>query len=369
MSLSARLERLGYGIAGIAVRGEEAVEMALRLDPLLILMDIQLRGEMDGIQAIEAIRGRRDIPFIYLTAHSDPATLRRAKATRPSGIILKPFEERELETQIELALYRHETDRRLREQREMLRVTLSSIGDAVITTDTAGRITFCNPAAETLTGWRSQEAQGRPVGDILRIVDVRGGDIGESPVSMVIRTGATVAASDDRILIRKDGRNLSINSSGAPIRDEKGDLLGVVLVLRDITARKEAENALLESEQRLRLFVEHAPVALAMFDRDMRYLVASRRWLADYGVGGRELAGLSHYEVFPEIPERWKEVHRLALGGEVIRAEADRFDRADGSVQWVRWEVRPWRDRSGRIAGTMIYAEDITELRRSLRGE
>lgn len=106
-------------------------------------------------------------------------------------------------------------------------------------------------------------------------------------------------------------------------------------------------------------FVEQAPLGMAMFDTDMRYLAASRRWLSDYCVAG-PVTGQSHYEVFPEIPERWKEIHRRALGGEVLKAEEDRFDRPDGTVQWLRWEVRPWRNTNGTIGGIIIFSEDVT---------
>ena len=101
--------------------------------------------------------------------------------------------------------------------------------------------------------------------------------------------------------------------------------------------REKAAEVLHKSEGRLRLFIEHAPASLAMFDREMRYLSVSRRWLHDYNLGERDLSGISHYEVFPEIPEYWKGVHRRGLAGEVLSADADRFDRSDGSVQWLRW--------------------------------
>jgi diguanylate cyclase (GGDEF)-like protein/PAS domain S-box-containing protein len=115
-------------------------------------------------------------------------------------------------------------------------------------------------------------------------------------------------------------------------------------------------------QQLLRLFIDQAPVAIAMFDRDMRYIATSRRWLADYGLGDRDLRGMSHYEVFPDLPERWREVHRRALAGEVVSASDDRFERADGAVRWLHWEVRPWYGEL-EPGGIIVFSEDVTERR------
>ncbi len=126
-----------------------------------------------------------------------------------------------------------------------------------------------------------------------------------------------------------------------------------------VVGRAHAERA--ASEERLRLFVDSAPAAIAMLDRDMRYLAVSRRWLTDYGLGDGNVIGRSHYEVLPDLPERWKVVHQRCLRGEVETCDRDSFRRADGAVEWVRWEMHPWHAASGKIGGLLVSSERITE--------
>lgn len=123
--------------------------------------------------------------------------------------------------------------------------------------------------------------------------------------------------------------------------------------------------ALSESQARMQQLIDLPHAALAMFDRDMRYLAVSRRWCDDYGLGDRAILGRFHYEIFPEIDQRWKDVHRRGLAGEVVTAEEDPFVRQDGSAQWLRWEVRPWYAADGSVGGVVIFSEDITESRKS----
>jgi PAS domain S-box-containing protein len=130
----------------------------------------------------------------------------------------------------------------------------------------------------------------------------------------------------------------------------------------DFIERSRADEDLRESEERLQLFVEYAPIAIAMFDRHMRYLVASRRWLTDYGLEGQDIVGRSHYEIFPEVPARWRDIHGRCLGG-IEAAGEDPFD-LDGSRQWLRWEIRPWKRTNGELGGIVIFTEDITERKR-----
>ena len=142
-----------------------------------------------------------------------------------------------------------------------------------------------------------------------------------------------------------------------------------LVLINDVSERLRAERALREHEARLRLFIEHAPVALAMFDRDMRYLAASRRWQDDYGLGHHPLDGRCHYEVFPEIGARWRELHQRGLQGEALNCEAERFVRQDGRVQWLRWTIHPWRDDQGDVGGIVIFTEDISERKRTEAGQ
>ena len=147
---------------------------------------------------------------------------------------------------------------------------------------------------------------------------------------------------------------------GEPVRDAGGAVVELRGMLQDITAAKEAQRALRDSEEQLRSFIRFAPAALAMFDRDMRYLAVSQRWLEDFRLGERNIIGDYHYEVFPEITEEIKAVHRRAMAGEVVRKDEDCFVRQDGSRQWLRWETRPWHDRDGAVGGILVFTEDIS---------
>jgi len=172
--------------------------------------------------------------------------------------------------------------------------------------------------------------------------------------------GETQRVEEDRY-DRANGAVEWIRWQITPWRSDDGVVGGIVIYYEDITERKLAEAALSESRNLLQLFIDRAPAALAMFDREMRYVAVSRRWLEEYSLAGSEIIGHSHYEIVPDIPERWKEAHRRGLAGESLRADEERFDRADGTVQWIRWEVIPWRTADGPVGGIVLFAEDITE--------
>lgn len=159
----------------------------------------------------------------------------------------------------------------------------------------------------------------------------------------------------------KNGTYRWILARGSVIKDASGRSIKMMGSHIDITERKRVESDLYESEEKLRLFIDHAPAALAMFDRQMRYIAASRRWMLDYGLGDKSLIGRSHYDVIPEIPDTWKAAHQRGMEGEVVQAEEEAFMRMNSDIQWLFWEVRPWRKNDGTVGGIVIFTADRTE--------
>ncbi|MGD9374733.1 MAG: response regulator [Anaerolineae bacterium] len=297
LELEDRLRLLGYTVAGIVASGEAAIARAQETQSDLVLMDIRLRGGMDGVEAAGEIRRRWGIPVIYVTAYADDQTLQRAKRTEPYGYIIKPFEERELHTTIEMALYKHQMEARLRESEEWLSTTLRSIGDAVIATDGQQRVSFLNPVAETLTGWTQPEALGQAVSQVFVVscsaeqgarqsrLDSKRGRGHPEPVARAaedsegasasalgqLRRGArsgqedsagnqlrsdgidqemvagwldrvlddgSVVHADNCTLEALDGGGVPVDLTIAPIQTEGEPVRGAVLVFRDVTERQ-----------------------------------------------------------------------------------------------------------------------------------
>jgi PAS domain S-box-containing protein len=254
-----------------------------------------------------------------------------------------------------------ESDRAARDLRESegrYRALVESSADAIFVNE-GGRITYANPALLRIIGADAPEQViGKTPFDILHPDDhARAG----ARIRMLHETREPLPFVEFRFL-KRDGTPVDVEVSGAPF--EQRGALAVHVTARDISERKRAERVLREREEQLRTFVDHVWAPIAMLDRDMRYIHISRRWLTDYRLGDRNVIGLSHYEVFPEIPERWRAAHRRCLAGAVERCEEDRFERADGSVQWLRWEIQPWRQADGMVGGIAMFTEDITARKR-----
>ncbi len=238
------LENLGYTVPCVVASGKDAIPKAETHRPDLVLMDVRLKGEMDGIEAAYQIYSRFDIPVIYLTAYADESVVERAKQTTPFGYIIKPFKDEELRSSIEIALFKHNMEKELKAREAWLFTTLKSIGDAVITTNTKGYVTFMNPTAESLCGWTQKEAWGKPLEDVFNVIDADTGKAIEDPVSRVLTEGVTITLSANLTLISKGGTRISVSNSLAPIKNDKGNILGGVLVFKDTTEQKKMEDDL-----------------------------------------------------------------------------------------------------------------------------
>jgi len=255
------LTSLGYVVTADVCSGAEAIKTAGETHPDLVLMDIRLEGDMDGVEAATEIRARFDIPVVYLTAYSDDETLERAKITEPYGYIIKPIQDRELQTTIEISLYRHEMEGKLRESERWLATTLRCIGDGVITTDTDGHVRSMNPVAEALTGWRVGEALGRDVADIFAVLDEGTRERVENPIRRVLQSGVALGLTS-HFLRDQCGGETPIDDSTAPIKDDKGNMVGVVLAFHDVTERKQAEQVLRETANQLKGLLNAIPEVL-----------------------------------------------------------------------------------------------------------
>lgn len=261
-NLQSKLEDLGYSVLALAHSGEEALEKMAGHHPDLVLMDIQLAGEIDGIETAAHIRERFGIPVIFLTAYADEETLQRAKITEPFGYILKPFTIRELRANIEMALYKYQMERKLRESERWFATTLRCLGEAVITTDTLGTIIFMNSAAETLTGWPATEALGQNISKVFIIYEAKTQASIQNPINQILQNKTV----DDLVgysttLVVKNGLETSIDYHTTRIIDDQGVIIGAVLIFQDITERRRAEEMLLASEKLASLGMLAAGVA------------------------------------------------------------------------------------------------------------
>jgi PAS domain S-box-containing protein len=239
--IKACLEHLGFKVVGIAASGVEAIEKAKTLLPNIILMDIRLEGEMDGTQAAQQIWQQLQIPIIYSTGYSDQATVDRATATEPFGYILKPIKERDLYVAIKTALQRHGLETRLKEREQWLTTILKGIADGVIVVDAQGQVRFLNLAAEVLTGWQQHEACNQPISKIFTPLDEQTQVPIFDLVTEVLQTGQPVQLIEPLLLVSKNGKTTPVADSIAPFRDEQGTITGAVVVFRDFTPHRLAQ--------------------------------------------------------------------------------------------------------------------------------
>lgn len=351
--LADKLGHLGYDVIGSTPRGEEAVSIASRFRPDIILMDIRLQGRMDGVEAAACIHNDCHLPVIYLTAHRDPVTLERAKVTEPFGYLTKPFDESELETAIVIARAKHQAEQRLRESEERFRALTEATFDAIVMHE-HGRALEVNQSFLTLLGYPRDEVIGRHVLDLVVAAD------SFATVAERLITGSEEPY--EAALIRKDGHRLVVE-----IRARNVTFLGRrvrVASLRDISDRKAAEQALHENRERLALALEAA--RLGTFDWNVH--TGETIW-SEYHY---RLLAYQPGEVNPSVaawqqrvhPDDWHAVaaqlNQTLDEGEEYHAEY-RVCWPDGQVRWHLARGRFLLSADGRADRLLGIVMDISE--------
>ncbi len=264
----------------------------------------------------------------------------------------------------------------LQETLTLQNAVLNSSNYMIIATDPQGTIISFNKAAERNLGYQSEEVIGKTTPVMFhdaKEIAQRAKEL-SAESKEIVEPGFEVFVYNSRsnqveecewTYVRKDGSRFPIKLSVTTLRNEKGEITGFLGIGSDITKEKLGERALRESEARLREFVKHTPAAVAMLDSQLRYVMTSQRWLTDYHLGQQNIIGRSHYDVFPDIPQRWKDLHQRGLNGEILKCEEDLFKREDGSKEWLRWEIRPWLNNRGKIGGVIFFTEVITDRKQT----
>ena len=373
------LKSLGYGVCAVVSSGEAAMQKAAEAHPDLALIDMMLAGDIDGIAVAQQMRARFNIPVVYLTAYVDQRLLQRAQIAEPFGYVLKPFAERRLHLNIEIALYRHEMERRFKESEQWFSTILRSIGDAVIATDENGRVQFINSVAEDLTGWQQQEAFGKDLGEVFNVISEETDIPIQTHIMEALQSGIIIGLAEPNILAARDGKKTPIDYSAAPIRNDKKNTTGVVLVFRNITRRKEAEEALrltadaLQSQTRiLQSILDSMGDGVIVADETGKFLF--------FNPEAEGLIDIAMDTMLNELPEKYG----LFLPDTItpfppddfpltraIRGEfsdnVEMFIRNEKVPQGVYIEVagRPLQDESGKRRGGVIVFRDVTERKRT----
>ncbi|MDZ8186164.1 MAG: response regulator [Nostoc sp. ChiSLP02] len=352
--LQYRLNKFGYTVPIIASSGEEAINKAVEISPDLVLMDIKLKGKMDGIEAAQEISKRLDIPVIYLTAYADDNTLERAKITEPFGYLLKPFKEKELKTNIEIALIKHRLEKQLKANKKWLDALLKSISDGVIASDLQQLVTFMNPVAENLTGWKQEEACGRNSSEVFNIADAETHTPLENPITKVIQDGNIVHLPIDTILIAKDGATIPINDSAAPIKDEKDRITGAVVIFRDITEQKqaiEARKKQIEQEQLVSQLEEINELKndfLSLVSHELRSPLSNIKVMIQLLQTSTAMEETQHYlELMDAECDRELELIDDLLDLQRLESLSDPIITPDALLlqQWLPWVIEPFQIR------------------------
>ncbi|MBP3192732.1 PAS domain-containing sensor histidine kinase [Natronogracilivirga saccharolytica] len=357
---------------------------------VLFLLPSRITEAVDALFRTAAEIGQtHDLPVVFLTGRTDPQTLEKIQAASPYCFI-KPDESiHEISACLSLTMQHHGRHRQLRselernkklqreiqESSEKYHRLFHTITQGVIYQNPDGTISSANPAAGKILGLSADQMKGKTSMDPRwKMIREDGSKVpgSEHPAMIALRTGKKTGPVTRGVYIPEQNRYTWLKITAIPLFKPGADKpFQAYATFEDITTRKRSDEKLRKREQRLRhshdlmqYIIEHNRSAVAVHDKDLNYVYVSQRYLDVFKVKDRAIIGKHHYEVFPDLPEKWRKVHQKALQGHTSSAENDPFYRSDGTVEWTRWECRPWYEMDGSIGGIIIYTEVITDRKK-----
>jgi PAS domain S-box-containing protein len=237
LSIKAGLTKMGYTVVGIAVSGNEAIALAMEKKPDVILMDIHIKGDIDGIQTTEKINAIMDVPVIFLTAYADDETVKRAIKTGSHSYLVKPYNPRELYSNIEFAIYKHRLKFRTGSNRERLELLLTKSPEAGLIIDMQNSIVFANSASETLLGWTREEMQGKKFFTLINpAVSTATGPV-DTVTKGIINLDALYYLPSSATVTTKSGRNRTVAMKTGIIREDSGENRNILIFMQEHSAQ------------------------------------------------------------------------------------------------------------------------------------
>lgn len=352
--MASSLGKLGYTVTGICASGEETLERFEEMRPDLVLLDVHLAGEIDGIETARRLQKKSSVAILYVTACADLATVARARETHPQGYLLKPFNHDELRLAVEVASQRHleEVERRRREHSFF--EAFQSLADGVIAADLAGGVVFMNPAAARITGWTPQEAAGRSLHEVFRIFHTSG-----EPAEML--SSEVEAAGGDRTvwLTTRSGHRVPIMDRSTAMRDTHGQLTGLIILFRAVLQETEAprEPACVPSHGSAPLvdIVESISDPLIALDAHWRLTYANASATKLFERETASMLGLSFWEL---VPAAVREEHHSAFVHALMHREPVNRDLYfEAKRAWLELRGYPFGE------GMLMLVQDVTAKR------
>lgn len=262
---------------------------------------------------------------------------------------------------------RKETEEKLKASEKQFQLIANNINEMLLIMDENFNYTYISPSCKNLHGYTPEEFKKINLKDFLTESSYKEVDAAFKERMKNEQSGIkdTTVKSFETQSYHKQGHLIRVQVTTTPIYDNQGNFKGLIGVSRDITQIKKAEQARQQAVSNFKFILKHDPNAIAVFDEHLKYIYVSDRYLKYYNVTYKDIIGKHHYEVFPEIPGRWRDIHQRALHGEILKNDDDHFVRADGSITYNRWECRPWYKEDNSIGGIIMYTEVTTERKKA----